>query len=110
MGSDTCQPGLRIQAQAPGSRLRIRAPDPGSGSVSPLTWPPVQLTSSLQLHNRHTLIPRLRLAKKDSAAGFGAPWRPYQMEFLILNCNALASGPWSPGTSAGREPNPEAGF
>lgn len=35
---------------------------------------------------------------------------PYQIEFFILNCNALASGPWSPGTSAGREPNPEAGF
>lgn len=49
-------------------------------------------------------------SEKDSVALLVDHFHPYQIEFFILNCNALASGPWSPGTNAGREPNPEAGF
>lgn len=51
-------------------------------------------------------------SEKDSVGCYfgGCRFHPYQIEFFILNCNALASGPWSPGTNAGREPNPEAGF
>lgn len=56
-----------------------------------------------------TLIMRLRLAKRTERLPEDH-FHPYQIEFFILNCNALASVPWSPGTSAGREPNPEAGF
>lgn len=55
------------------------------------------------------LILELGLARR-SAPRLGGPAHPYQMEFFILNCKAFASGPWSPGTNAGREPNPEAGF
>lgn len=71
--------------------------------------PLVQLTSSQPLHKLDTLMTKLGLAGR-TAALLGGPAHPYQIEFFILNCKAFASGPWSPGTNAGREPNPEAGF